>query len=71
MTKLERFMDANRIDAAKLARESCMPLRRLRKIMSGQEEADMFTAMRIRDACGRLLLRQVKIGEVFGLGDLS
>ena len=66
MTRLEAFMRANGIKPGKLAKEACMSTYRLRRIrQKGIKALFMDDALRIRDACGRLLGRFVYITEVF------
>lgn len=66
MTRLEAFMRASGIKPGKLAEEACMSTYRLRRIRrKGIKSLPIDDAMRIRDACGRLLGRFVYIAEVF------
>jgi hypothetical protein len=66
-TRLEAFMRANDLASADLATEACMCERDLAGIVSGETMTTLgvVTAMRIRDACGRLLTRYVRMNEVF------
>ena len=66
MTRLEAFMKANKISPAALAREANISRQQLFRIRKGRtKDMSMLTALRIRDACGRLLFRFVRISEVF------
>ncbi|MGN6187009.1 MAG: hypothetical protein ACTHQM_25515 [Thermoanaerobaculia bacterium] len=57
MTKLETFMQRNGLDPAGVAREAGIPWRRFFRIMKGRSpKMRVMTALRIRDACRRLLL---------------
>jgi len=65
MTKLEEFLKAKRIKPAELARESGISRQQLLRIRSGNASVRLKTALRIRDACGRLISRTVRFEEVF------
>lgn len=58
-------MRANGIRPAALAREAGVSRQQLLRIRSGRANVRMKTALRIRDACGRLISRTVSIAEVF------
>jgi transcriptional regulator with XRE-family HTH domain len=58
-------MRANKLKPAEVAREANVSRQQLARIRAGTSEPGILTAMRIRDACGRLLLRYVRIAEVF------
>lgn len=65
MTRLETFMRANKIRPGRLAEEACMSPGRLRRIRrAGFQTVRVSTALRIRDACGRLIGRYVMIAEI-------
>lgn len=63
--RLKAFMRAESLTTAMLAEESCMAEARLNEILRDMSTLSMKEALRIRDACGRLLLRYVSIEEVF------
>lgn len=67
MTRLEKFMRAHAITPEALAKEACVTPEDLAEIVSGgaMPRLDIMTAMRVRDACGRLAGRQIGIAEVF------
>jgi DNA-binding Xre family transcriptional regulator len=67
MTKLEEFLKANDVKPARLAREAGISRQQLLRIRFGKAEVKMKTALRIRDACGRLTSRRVNLGEIFDL----
>jgi transcriptional regulator with XRE-family HTH domain len=66
---LGRFLTANKLQPAKVAREANMSRQHLLRIRKGNADPGYMLAMRIRDACGRLLLRFVSIDELFGPND--
>jgi len=68
-TKLARFMTANKLKPLKLAREAGISRQQLSRIREGTADLRMMTALRIRDACGRLLMRRVSIDELFDAND--
>jgi transcriptional regulator with XRE-family HTH domain len=68
-TKLARFMKANKLKPLKLAREAGISRQQLLRIREGTADLRMMTALRIRDACGRLLMRRVSIDELFDAND--
>lgn len=68
-TKLARFMKANKLKPLKLAREAGISRQQLSRIRAGTADLRIMTAMRIRDACGRLLTRTVSIDELFDASD--
>lgn len=65
MTRLERFMRANKIKPQKLAKEAGISRQQLSRIRSGTADLRIMTALRIRDACGRLISRQISISDLF------
>jgi len=65
MTRLERFMRANKIKPQKLAREAGISRQQLARIRTGKADLRIMTALRIRDACGRLISRQISISDIF------
>jgi DNA-binding phage protein len=66
MTPLETFLQANKLKPGAVAREAGISRQQLYRIRTGiAADPSIFTAMRIRDACGRLLLRYVRLAEVF------
>lgn len=65
-TRIERFIRRNKIKPAELAREAGVTRQQLLRIRKGTADPRFMTALRIRDACSRLLLRYVAIEEVFG-----
>lgn len=68
-TTLARFMNSNKLKAAAVAREAGVSRQHLYRIRNGDDDPSMMTAMRIRDACGRLLFRRVSIDELFAASD--
>jgi len=68
-TKLARFMKANGIKPLALAAEAGISRQQLYRIRAGTADLRIMTAMRIRDACGRLLTRRVSIDELFDADD--
>jgi transcriptional regulator with XRE-family HTH domain len=68
-TRLGRFMKVNKLKPAKVAREAGVSRQHLYRIRTGIADPSIMLAMRIRDACGRLLLRAVSIDELFGPND--
>jgi DNA-binding phage protein len=58
-------MKANDIRPLALAREAGVSRQHLQRIRSGNANLRIKTALRIRDACGRLIFRTVGIAEVF------
>jgi hypothetical protein len=65
-TRLEAFILANKIDPALLAREACMKRSSLDRLIAGENpDLGVFTILRIRDACGRLMWRYPGIKELF------
>ena len=65
LTRLESFILANGIKPLALARESGVSRQQLLRIRSGNANVRLKTALRIRDACGRLLSRRVNFSELF------
>jgi DNA-binding Xre family transcriptional regulator len=66
-TKLDRFLVRNKLKPHKVASEAGISRQQMYRIRSGiAPNLSMLTALRIRDACGRLLLRTVSLDEVFG-----
>lgn len=68
-TKLGRFIKVNKLKPAKVAREAGVSRQHLFRIRKGIADPGFTLALRIRDACGRLLQREVSIDELFGLTD--
>ena len=68
-TKLARFMTANKLKPLRLAREAGISRQQLSRIRAGTADLRIMTAMRIRDACGRLLAHTVSIDELFDESD--
>ena len=64
-TKLARFMKANGIKPLALAAEAGIRRQQLYRIREGTADLRIMTALRIRDACGRLLRRPVSFDELF------
>lgn len=65
VTPIERFFEANDLKPGAVAHEAGISRQHLYRIRKGGGMGFM-TALRIRDACGRLLLRHVPIEEIFG-----
>jgi transcriptional regulator with XRE-family HTH domain len=68
-TKLARFMNKNKLTLIEVAREANVSRQQLSRIRRGTADLRIMTAMRIRDACGRLLWRMVCIDELFDKND--
>lgn len=68
-TKLGRFMTVNKLKPAKVAREAGTSRQHLYRIRRGIADPSFTLAVRIKDACGRLLTREVSIDELFGPND--
>jgi len=68
-TTLERFLRKNKLKPLKVAREANISRQQFLRIRRGDADPGIWTAMRIRDACGRLLLRFVSIDELIGPDD--
>jgi DNA-binding XRE family transcriptional regulator len=68
-TTLARFMNENKLKPLNVAREAGISRQHLYRIRSGDDDPGMMTALRIRDACGRLLLRSISIDELFKSSD--
>ncbi len=66
MTKLERFMRSHGITPAALAKEAHVSRQQLYRLRMGTADCRIFTAMRIADACGRLIFRYTNVDDVFG-----
>lgn len=58
-------MRANKLKPVDVAKESGLSRQQLLRLRMGRQTPRLLTAMRIRDACGRLLVRYVQIAEVF------
>jgi len=69
VTLLETFRIANRIEAGRLARESQISRRHFLYLRDGRAEPTRPKMLAIRDACSRLLSRQVHLDELFDLGE--
>lgn len=63
--RLHAFMQTENLTAATVAEEACMTEARLDEILRDMSTLSMKEALRIRDACGRLLLRYVRFEDVF------
>ncbi|HXH92993.1 MAG TPA: helix-turn-helix transcriptional regulator [Thermoanaerobaculia bacterium] len=68
-TMLARFLTANKLKPVEVAREAGVSRQHLCRIRKGIADPGYMLAMRIRDACGRLLLRFVSIDELFDSSD--
>jgi hypothetical protein len=68
-TTLERFLRDNKLKPVKVAREATISRQQFLRIRRGDADPGIWTAMRIRDACGRLLFRFVSIDELIGPDD--
>ena len=64
-TTLERFLRGNELKPLKVAHEAGLSRQQLLRIRRGEADPGIMTAMRIRDACGRLLFRAVSFDELF------
>ncbi len=58
-------MRANKLKPSQVAKEANVSRAHLLRLRKGQQDATVSTALRIRDACGRLLLRAVRMNELF------
>ena len=65
VTRLDAFLKTNDLKVSKVAREAGISRQHLFRLRKGRAEATILTALRIRDACGRLLLRRVTLAEIF------
>jgi|GEM_PF-3339336 len=68
-TTLERFLRKNKLKPGKVAHEANLSRQQFLRIRRGDADPGIWTAMRIRDACGRLLFRFVSIDELIGPDD--
>jgi transcriptional regulator with XRE-family HTH domain len=65
ITRLERFIRTHELKPAAVAREANVSRQHLLRLRNGVADPSIMLAMRIRDACGRLVSRTVGIAEVF------
>ncbi|MGZ5442065.1 MAG: helix-turn-helix domain-containing protein [Thermoanaerobaculia bacterium] len=65
VTRLDTFLSTNELRPADVARESGVSRQHLLRLRTGSAAPTITTAVRIRDACGRLLRRQVRLAELF------
>ncbi len=65
VTRLDTFLRENNLKPAKVAREAGISRQHLLRIRKAQADPTVMTAKRIRDACGRLLTRSVRLVDVF------
>ncbi|HEX7677342.1 MAG TPA: helix-turn-helix transcriptional regulator [Thermoanaerobaculia bacterium] len=65
MTRLEAFLKANGIKPLALATEAGISRTHLYRLRMGKMDVRIMTALRIRDACGRLISRQLSVSDVF------
>jgi len=68
-TMLERFILKNELKPEDVARAARLSGQHLLRIRKGDVDPGIWTAVRIRDACGLLLGRFVSIDELFGISD--
>jgi DNA-binding XRE family transcriptional regulator len=68
-TMLERFIRKHELTVLDIAYEAKLSRQHLLRIRKGEADPGIWTAVRIRDACGRLLGRFVSIDELFGPTD--
>ena len=68
-TMLERFIRKNELKPEDIARAARLSGQHLLRIRKGDVDPGIWTAVRIRDACGLLLDRFISIDELFGLSD--
>lgn len=68
-TMLERFIRANKLTILDVVFEANVSRQHLLRIRHGDADPGYWTAIRIRDACSRLLHRAVSIEELFGPTD--
>ena len=68
-TMLERFIRKNELKPVHVAYEANVSRQQLLRIRRGDADPSFWTAVRIRDACGRLLGRFVSIDQLFGPSD--
>lgn len=67
MTTLEEFMRANKIRPTDLAREAGISRAHLYRLRMGKMDAKITTAVSLREACRSLLLKYVRIADLFDL----
>lgn len=65
-SRLEAFLIANKLKRVDVAREARISRRHFLNVRMGKSDPTIFVAMRICDACGRLLFRRVYLDELFG-----
>jgi DNA-binding Xre family transcriptional regulator len=68
-TTLERFLRKNKLKPVDLADEANISRQHLHRIRKGEADPGILTAVRIRDACSRLLWRVVGLEELFSATD--
>jgi transcriptional regulator with XRE-family HTH domain len=68
-TMLERFIRKNKLTLLDVAYEANISRQQLLRIRKGDADPTFRVALRIRDACSRLLGRFVSIDELFGPTD--
>lgn len=67
MTTLEEFIRANKIRPTDLAREAGISRTHLYRLRTGTMDEKVTSAVRIREACRSLLLKYVRIADLFDL----
>ena len=70
ITRLQAFISANGIKPVRLARDADVSRAYLVRLRFGRIEPTRPKMLAIRDACSRILGRQVHLAEVFDLGNL-
>ena len=65
VTRLDSFLREHALKPANVAREAGISRQHLLRIRKAQADPTVMTALRIRDACGRLLSRSVTLADVF------
>jgi hypothetical protein len=65
MTRLAEFMRANGIKPLALAREAGISRQHLLRMRKGIAQPTIRIAALLRDACGRLVHRQLKLSDLF------
>ena len=66
-TRLEAFIRDHNLKPAVLAREAGISRQQLLRLRLGAADARMRTTVRVRDACSRLLLQNVRLSDLFAV----
>ncbi|HEV7570244.1 MAG TPA: hypothetical protein VGQ21_02000 [Thermoanaerobaculia bacterium] len=65
VTKLARFMNEHKLKPLNVAREAEISRQHLLRLRKGAMQPTIAMATHIRDACGRLLKRRLKMSDLF------